>query len=108
VRPSNGRPVTGLMARFGTIVDRGLRSFSLRAGSTGRIGIGSTNGLTGGLDRAVEVISSRRRPLSLSRKPVLVIAPIFMRSRRVSPDLTASWRSWNARNARLSGLGPNL
>src|SRR5215831_13807342 len=48
LRPSNGKPVSGLIAVLGLLVGAGLRVVTARAGSWGRIGSGSTNGVTGG------------------------------------------------------------
>jgi hypothetical protein len=48
-RPSYGRPVAGLIALFGHIAGAGINpgSLSVRAGSTGGIGRGSTKTLAG-------------------------------------------------------------
>src|SRR3954470_3694963 len=51
-RPSKGRPVAGLIFRFGSAVDGCAAKlgsvFASRRGSTGRIGSGSANPLNGG------------------------------------------------------------
>jgi hypothetical protein len=86
----------------GVIVGAGSSSATLRCGSTGRTRRGWTNGVIGGsAPRALGDSSSRERPFWLTSTPVLVIIPIFISSRRVRPDATVSWRSLNARSARL-------
>jgi hypothetical protein len=90
-RPSNGRPVTGLMARLGLMVGAGSSSPTLRCGSTGGTPRGSTNGVIDGrAPSALGLSSSRGRPRSVTSTPALDITPIFIRSRRVRPDATVS------------------
>src|SRR6266478_2116870 len=97
-RPSNGRPVAGLIALLGQMVGFGCNpgSVSGRACNCGGIGSGSTKtragcGLHPGLQSpGLQLAQAWVKPTVGMRMPAPVISPIFIRSRRVNPAFTSS------------------
>jgi len=86
-----------LIARFAAIVGAGVRAAAGSAGSTGRIGSGSTNGVTFGLMPSAQLLRVSVLPLAnalspcwVTRKPPLVSSPIANMSRRLRPAAISS------------------
>src|SRR5437764_14696379 len=95
-------PVAGFMAVLGFTVGAGLSDDKVVCCLVGRLGIGSDQGVVGGLAHCPLLPPLRQsaqalNPLLATRKPALESSPMRNRSRRfIKPAAISSWRFLNA------------